>query len=118
MSKKSFLLSLILLLAGCHAAEVTMYSSQRYPPSKFVEVFSDLATIKQEYFEIGQVEAKGGLTVTKQQLLDDMKEKAQIAGAHALIKVEFYDRERYDPKLGSYSKPAAKAVMVRYVNVQ
>ena len=111
--KKLFLLFALLL--GCHSAEVTKFDDHSYPPTKKIEVFSDLSTIKHKYVEIGYVEAKGGMTVSKQALLDDMKEQAMQEGANALIKVEFSDRTHYSPSKGSTEKPEAKAVMIRYV---
>ena len=101
-------------LVGCHAASVTTFSGKRYSPTTEVKVYTDLSTIAKEYEEIGYVEAKGGATVSKQTLLDDMIEEAKKFGAHALIKIEFYDRARYDKYIGSYEKPAAKAVMIRF----
>jgi Metal binding domain of Ada len=105
---------LLLLVIGCHQAQVTRFDSSYYPPTQTVQVFSDPSLVPHDYIEIGYVEAKGGLTVSKQALLDDMKEKAMAQGADALLKVEFYDRERYDPNIGGYSKPAAKALMIKY----
>lgn len=102
------------LLAGCHSADVTRFDQTHYPRTSAVKVYSDIATVTGEYFEIGYVEAKGGITVSKQALLDDMIQQAKEAGAHALIKVEFYDRQHYDPNIGSFEKPAAKAVMIRF----
>jgi uncharacterized protein YbjQ (UPF0145 family) len=115
--KRFYFVGIVLstILIGCHGAEVTRYNnSSYYPSTSHVDIFSDVSTIKKEYFEIGYVEAKGGVTVGKQQLLDDMIEQAKIEGANALIKVEFYDRERYDKYVGGYSKPAARATMIRY----
>ena len=110
--KKLFLLFAFLL--GCHSADVTRFDDHTYPSTTRVDVFSDLSTIKHKYVEIGYVEAKGGATVSKQALLDDMKEEAMKEGANALIKVEFYDRTHYSPNSGSKERPAAKAVMIRY----
>jgi hypothetical protein len=106
----------IVFLFGCHAAEITRFNSVTYPQTYEVDVFSDVSQIKKEYFEIGYVEAKGGIAASKQDLLNDMKRMAGIEGANALIKIEFYDRERYGKYTGSYSKPAARAVMIRYKN--
>jgi len=106
----------VCLLAGCHGAEVTRFTPGAYPPTQRIEVFSDPSLITHPYIEIGYVEAKGGLGVSKQDLLNDMKEEAMAEGANALIKVDFYDRERYDRYIGGYSKPAAKAVMIRYTD--
>jgi hypothetical protein len=104
----------LLIFIGCHAAFVTKFDNSYYPPTQDVKVYTDLSTIPEDYIEIGYVEAKGGITVSKQELLDDMKEEAKKYGADALIKIEFYDRERYDRYIGSYSTPAAKAVMIRF----
>jgi hypothetical protein len=108
-------ISLFLLpIIGCHQAEVTRFDSSYYAPTRAVQVFSDPSLVPYDYVEIGYVEAKGGITVGKQALLDDMKEEAMAQGADALLKIEFYDRERYDSHIGSYSKPAARALMIRY----
>lgn len=104
----------VFLFLGCHSAFVTKFDDSHYPPTSDVKIFTDLSTIPEEYVEIGYVEAKGGATVTKQTLLDDMKDEAKKHGADALIKIEFYDRPRYDPNIGSYEKPAVKAVMIRF----
>jgi hypothetical protein len=100
---------LLVLLSGCHSAEVVLFDGAEYPPAESVAIFSDLTTIPWQYIEIGYVEAKGGKTVSKQTLLEDMKTSARKVGANALIKIEFYDRESE-----GYLKPTAKAVMVRY----
>ncbi len=104
----------LLVFMGCHSASVTRFDDAYYPRTQNVKVYTDLSTIPDDYVEIGYVEAKGGVTVSKQDLLDDMKDQARIHGADALIKVEFYDRERYDKYIGGYSKPASKAVMIRF----
>ncbi len=105
---------LILFLCGCHSAFITKFDNTPYAPTTEVKIYSDLSTVPGEYFEIGYVEAKGGVTVSKQILLDDMISQARTVGADALIKVQFYDRVRYDPNLGTYEKPAAKAIMIRF----
>ena len=102
------------LIAGCHSAYVTKFDQTYYPRTSEIKVYSDIATVTDEYFEIGYVEAKGGVTVSKQALLNDMIQEAKEAGAHALIKVEFYDRQHYNPNIGSFEKPAARAVMIRF----
>jgi uncharacterized protein YbjQ (UPF0145 family) len=104
----------LLLVAGCHGASVTRFGHTHYPRTSSVKVYSDIAAVTEDYFEIGYVEAKGGITVSKQTLLDDMIQQAREAGAHALIKVEFCDRQYYNPNIGSFEKPAAKAVMIRF----
>ena len=43
-----------------------------------------------------------------------VRSEAKKHGANALIKVEFYDRIRYDKDIGTYEKPAAKGVMIRF----
>lgn len=93
-----------------------MFSDKYYPPTNEVRIYTDLTTILGQYVEIGSVEAKGGTSTSKQTLLDDMKAEAKRRGADALIKVEFYDRERFDPDIGSYSKAASKAVMIRFTS--
>lgn len=105
-------------IIGCHSAEVTTFGERRYPPTYNydVKVYTDLTTIPGKYEEIGYVEAKGGITVSKQALLDDMIEQAKQHGAHALIKVEFYDRPEYSRQIGNFEKPAAKGVMIRYLS--
>lgn len=105
---------LFVIFWGCHGAIVTRFNDEKYPPTKKVEIFSDLNTIQNEYIEIGYVEAAGGITVSKQSLLYDMIEKAKIHGADALIKVEFYDVGEYNYTLGHIEKPHAKAVMIKY----
>jgi S1-C subfamily serine protease len=99
---------------GCHGAEVTTFSSTRYNPTTKVDVFTDVSTIPEPYIEIGYVEAKGGITVSKQALLNDMIADARKAGADGLIKVSFYDREQWNQTFGSIEKPGAKAVMIKY----
>ena len=101
---------------GCHGASVTTFNEKRYSPTNEVKIYTDITTLTEQYEEIGYVEAKGGMTVSKQSLLDDMVQQAKVYGANALIKVEFYDRPRYDKYIGGYDKPAAKAVMVRYLS--
>jgi hypothetical protein len=112
--KPTSLLFVLATFVGCHSAFVTKFDDTRYSPTNDVKVYSDLSTITEPYIEIGYVEAKGGLGVSKQTLLDDMKKEAKNQGANALIKIEFYDRPRYDKTIGSYEKPAAKAVMIRF----
>lgn len=112
--KKSIPLLLILFLFGCHAAEVVKFNSSNYAPTQEVKIFTELP--KDEYEELGYVEAKGGITVTKETLLQDMIEKAKQNGADGLIKVEFYDRPQYNQTLGYIEKPAAKAVMIKFKN--
>jgi uncharacterized protein YbjQ (UPF0145 family) len=113
MSKR--ILFIFIFLSGCHSAEVTRFSSHSYPPTSTVEVFTDALSIKRDFVEIGYVEASGGITITKQQLLDDMIEKAKIEGANALVKVEFWDTTEYNYAVkGDVHKPRAKATMIRY----
>jgi hypothetical protein len=112
--KPASLLLVIGVFVGCHSAFVTKFDDKQYPSTNDVKVYTDLSTIPQQYIEIGYVEAKGGSGVSKQTLLDDMKEEAKTYGANVLISIEFYDRPRYDKFLGSYEKPAAKAVMIRF----
>lgn len=104
----------VVTLVGCHSAFITRFDSVQYSPTDDVKVFSDITTVPEDYFEIGYVEAKGGLGVEKEELLMDMIEEAMKCGADALIKVEFFDRERYDRYIGTFEKPGAKAIMVRY----
>lgn len=109
--KKYFLLFVVFY--GCHSAEVVRFdNSKQYPPTKTVEIFTDIP--QEDYIEIGYVEAKGGITVKKDQLLEDMKEEAKASGADGLIKVEFYDRQYYNNTIGQYEKPGAKAVMIKF----
>ncbi len=103
-----------LLVLGCHSASVTRFDNTTYPPTDSIQVFTDPSTVSEPYVEIGYVEAKGGITVSKQSLLDDMVEQAKQHGANALVKVEFYDRPQYNEGLGHIEKPAAKAIMIRY----
>ena len=101
---------------GCHAAFVTRFDDNFYPPTSEVKVYSDITTIPGEYIEIGYIEAKGGLGVSKQTLLADMKEEAKKHGADALIKIEFFDRVHYNKTIGSFEKPGGKAVMIRFMS--
>ena len=116
------ILTLCLLVVGCHKASVVRFDSTYYPPTSEVAVYTDLSTIPKEYVEIGYVEAKGGVTIDKQTLLNDMIEQAKKCGADALVKIEFYDRTYYIAnEFGgqSFQKPAAKAVMIKFArNVQ
>ncbi|OGU58263.1 MAG: hypothetical protein A2V66_03490 [Ignavibacteria bacterium RBG_13_36_8] len=109
-------LSLIFLvfIFGCHAASVVRFTDLYFSPTNKVDIYTDLNSLNRNYFEIGYVEAKGGIFVSKESLLKDMIEEAKKCGADALIKIEFWDRQRYDNNLGSYEKPAAKAVMIKY----
>ncbi|MEW6041307.1 MAG: hypothetical protein AB1633_07280 [Elusimicrobiota bacterium] len=104
----------IILLCSCHSAFVTKFDSVKYESTKEVKIVSDPTLIKEEYVEIGIVEAKGGMTVTRDQLLEDMIEKAKQHGADAIINIDFYDRQNYDKYIGSYEKPAGKAVMIKF----
>lgn len=116
MNKRSWLVSIAFLLIGCHTAiEVTTFSSKRYPPTYHVDVFSDMSHVNKEYIEIGYVEARGREGVSKQELIFDMKLKSSHVGAHALVKVEFYETTEYNYFLKSdIHKPRAKAIMIRY----
>ena len=99
---------------ACHSAEVTRFNDTEYPPTTKVSVYSDPGKAPNKYIEIGYVEASGGMTVSKAALLEDMKQKAMEEGADALIKVEFYDSTHYNANSGSYDKPHAKAVMIKF----
>lgn len=108
---------IFIFIFSCHSANVTTFGDKYYPPTYRVEVYSDVSQLKgKEYIEIGYVEAKGGVTIDKQTLLNDMMEKAKAYGADALIKVEFIDRPQYHEYIGSFTKPGAKAVMIRFKN--
>jgi hypothetical protein len=102
------------LYLACHSAEVTRFNDTEYPPTTKVSVYSDPGKAPNKYIEIGYVEASGGMTVSKAALLEDMKQKAMEEGADALIKVEFYDSTHYNANSGSYDKPHAKAVMIKF----
>lgn len=105
---------LTLFIFGCATADTTMFTSETYAPTTEVKVCTDASAITEPYFEIGMVEGKGGLGASKQQCLDHMIEEAKAVGADALIKIDFGDQAQYDPSMGSYQTPVARAVMIRY----
>jgi len=116
---KTIIIGLIVFLSifyGCHTANITRFTQVRYPRTSYVKVYASAAAVPGEYIELGYVEAKGGMTVSKQTLLEDMIDEAKNYGADALINVEFYDRQQYDRTIGSFEKPGARSVMIKFKN--
>ncbi len=107
---------LAIILSACnYASTVVLYNRTTYPSSGGARVFADSSQIGRPYRIIGYVESKGGVWAAKEEMLDDMLHQAGRAGADGLIELQFYDRTGYNKNIGSYEKPAAKALMIRYV---
>jgi hypothetical protein len=114
--KKYSIIFVIILFYGCHDAYTVRYEKQMYGETDKVLVYSNPKNLP-PYTEIGYVEAKGGILVPKQYLLDDMIAEAKVNGADALINVEFYDRTTFFWDwlfFFQIEKPAAKAMMIRF----
>jgi hypothetical protein len=113
---------LFLFFTGCHSADVVLYQDTsgefyRFPPTNHVTVLSDLNMVEREYIEIGYIEAKGGWTVGKQSLINDMIKKAKEYGADAIIKQSFYEESEYNELLEtSVTKNRARAILIRYIS--
>jgi len=108
------MLACSLLSYGCHSATVTMYGDDAYGTTKSIEIFTDSHHVGKEYIEIGFVESSGGSIVTRETLLNDLKIAAMKKGAHALIKVEFFDVQGYGQYGSLTPTPHAKATMIRF----
>lgn len=92
--------------------------SANYPPVQTAKIYADTSKIPYKFFKIGQINAKGGATVSNETLLQAMIEEARRKGADGIIEVEFFDR----PYVGSFpyvgvttvNKPGAKGILIRF----
>ncbi|SYZ72181.1 conserved hypothetical protein [Candidatus Zixiibacteriota bacterium] len=89
MSKKLYLLPLLLLVISCTKID---YIGQEYPPTTQVDMFFAPSDVEQDYTVMGTLVATAADIVSSEKMQKDIIKKAKEKGADAVI---FEDLDRY-----------------------